>query len=135
MDSVSRPGLDLLAVGCGGALGAVLRYLSTQAVARLDSVPAYVPVFGVNMVGSFLIGVVAAGLSASGSAWSLFLITGVLGGFTTFSSFSLDNMRLIREGNWGPMLTNVLAQCLLGILLCAAGFALAQRIWPSSGCA
>jgi len=135
VDSVSRPGLDLLAVGCGGAIGAILRFVCTSAVARLDSVPASIPVFGVNMAGSFLIGVLAAGLSSSGPAWSLFLVTGVLGGFTTFSSFSLDNMRLIREGHWGSMLTNVLAQCVLGILLCMAGFAVAQRVWPPSGSA
>lgn len=132
MEPVARPGIDLLAVGIGGALGAILRYTTTQAVARLDSLPAYAPVFGVNMVGSFLIGVLAAGLSTSGPGWSLFLMTGVLGGFTTFSSFSLDNMRLIREGHWGPMLTNVLAQCVLGVLLCAAGYALAGRLWPGS---
>jgi CrcB protein len=76
-------------VAFGGALGASLRYLVTLAW------PAPWGVLAVNVAGSFLIGLLAVRL-APGLA--PFLLTGVLGGFTTFSAFSLDALRLVEGG-------------------------------------
>ncbi|WP_196258613.1 fluoride efflux transporter CrcB [Pelagibacterium limicola] len=92
---------SFLLVGLGGAVGAMARY----GVGRL------VPIAGfpfatliVNIVGSFLMGVLIAVLSRTLVAWSnearLLLAVGVLGGFTTFSSFSLDVITLAQRGEW-----------------------------------
>ena len=87
----------ILQVAIGGAIGAVLRYLVVlQAGAILG--PAFP--FGtmiVNLAGSFVMGV-AAGLIGPGSAFAPFLMAGILGGFTTFSAFSLDFVALIERG-------------------------------------
>ena len=88
-----------MAVGCvalGGGIGAVLRYGVGLLAARVS--PAAlggwpVATFAVNLVGSFLIGVLVGGLLArvsGGEAMRAFLLTGLLGGFTTFSAFSLE---------------------------------------------
>ena len=82
-------------VALGGAIGAVLRYLTGLALAFPFGTLA------VNVVGSFLIGVLWVALADRG-AWAPFLITGILGGFTTFSAFSLDTLRLVESGR-APM--------------------------------
>ncbi len=83
-------------VGLGGAIGAILRY----GVGVLVATPLATLV--VNVIGSFLIGVVWVMLAQKGfDRASAFLITGVLGGFTTFSAFSLDALRLFESGRWG----------------------------------
>ena len=80
-------------VALGGACGAVMRYLVGLSVAFP---------FGtltVNVIGSLLIGLIYAITQAKGlNGWQPFLITGFLGGFTTFSAFSLDTMRLLDAG-------------------------------------
>ncbi|TVQ83507.1 MAG: fluoride efflux transporter CrcB [Micavibrio sp.] len=90
----------LISVALGGACGAMLRYIMTVAVNR-----EYFP-YGtvvINISGSFLLGMLAAWFL--NSAWPqlpdpmrLFLATGVLGGFTTFSAFSLEAMKLMQNG-------------------------------------
>ncbi len=83
-------------VGLGGAIGAILRY----GVGVLVATP--LATLTVNVIGSFLIGVVWVMLAQKGlDRASAFLITGVLGGFTTFSAFSLDALRLFESGKWG----------------------------------
>ena len=83
-------------VGLGGAIGAILRY----GVGVLVATP--LATLTVNVIGSFLIGVVWVMLAQKGfDRASAFLITGVLGGFTTFSAFSLDALRLFESGRWG----------------------------------
>ena len=82
-----------LYAACGGAIGAALRYLF--------SITLLFP-FGtlaVNVIGSFLIGAAFVLLSAKGADRMLvFTMTGVLGGFTTFSAFSLDTFKLVEDG-------------------------------------
>ncbi len=83
-------------VGLGGAIGAILRY----GVGVLVATP--LATLTVNVIGSFLIGVVWVILAQKGfDRAAAFLITGVLGGFTTFSAFSLDALRLFESGRWG----------------------------------
>ncbi|MBM7069972.1 CrcB family protein [Actibacterium sp. 188UL27-1] len=85
--------MNILLVALGGALGAVLRYLTTLAVAFP---------FGtltVNVVGSFLMGVFLVLLAERGlDRWIPLVMSGILGGFTTFSAFSLDTIRLFEDG-------------------------------------
>lgn len=81
-----------LQVALGGAVGSVLRFATTRAVG-VTGFPAGTMI--VNIVGSFLMGLIAAGMAQRwGNAYAPLLMTGVLGGFTTFSAFSLDTLAL-----------------------------------------
>lgn len=89
----------ILSVAAGGALGAVLRFLCGAALAR-DGFP--VAVLAVNVAGSFAMGLLAVAVLRAGLAgWQPFLMTGLLGGFTTFSAFSLETAALIERGQFG----------------------------------
>lgn len=89
-----------LLVAAGGALGCTGRFLA-------DRLPLFVtaPFYRtmcINITGSLLIGIIAAAFSHAGvsESWHRFAITGFLGGFTTYSAFSLDSVRLIQNGRW-----------------------------------
>lgn len=112
----------LLAVAAGGALGAVMRYVLVLATAR----PAGGFPFGhfaANVIGSLAIGALYVVLATRVDAATLrlFLVTGVLGAFTTYSAFSLDALTLAERGQW-PLATlyviATVAACLGG---CAIG--------------
>jgi CrcB protein len=107
-----------LVVGAGGFLGAAARYLVGGLVHRW--LPATFPygTFLINVTGCFAIGVLAA-LAEEGSvppAARLFLMIGVLGGYTTFSSFGYETFSLIREGSGPAACVNVVGQVVLGML-------------------
>jgi CrcB protein len=112
-------------VAIGGALGSVTRYACAGLGVRLLG-PAFPwSTLFVNVTGSFAIGLLAALLTADGKPLvtgdgRAFLMVGVLGGFTTFSSFSLETLNLARGGAWGAAGGNVVlsvALCLLGVWL------------------
>ncbi|MBI1415616.1 MAG: fluoride efflux transporter CrcB [Limimaricola sp.] len=90
----------LLSVALGGALGASARYLSGVAIMRgLGSHVFPLGVIAVNIFGSFLMGALVIFIGQKGLGhYNAFLATGVLGGFTTFSSFSLESWRLFETG-------------------------------------
>lgn len=111
-------------IALGGALGALARYGT-----NLISLSWYAGEFPigtllVNAIGSLLIGI----------GWSMidndtskaFLLTGLLGGFTTFSAFSLETVRMFESGAVGLALMNVLLNNAIGILFCYGGFGLAK---------
>ena len=102
--------LPLVAVG--GALGASMRYFATLVW------PAPWGVLAVNVAGSLLIGLLAVRLSGAATP---FLMTGVLGGFTTFSAFSLDALRLVEGGRLGTAALYVLGSVALSLGACALG--------------
>lgn len=111
----------VILVALGGAVGSVLRYLTGLAV----GFP-----FGtltVNVAGSFAIGLLWVALAARSDLQPL-LITGILGGFTTFSAFSLDTLRLIEDGRIAEAGAYVLASVVMSILACGAGLWLARGI-------
>lgn len=110
-------------VALGGAIGAALRYLTFLAVAfPLGTVV-------VNVVGSFLMGLGFVLIAERGlDRTALFLMTGVLGGFTTFSAFSLDALRLYERGDAGQAALYVLASVALSILGLVAGVVLARAM-------
>ena len=111
----------VISVALGGAIGSVLRYL----VGLLVAFP-----FGtlaVNVIGSVIIGMVWVHLADRGlQHWSPFLMTGILGGFTTFSAFTLDALRLVEEGRMTAAGTYVLASLIVSVAACAAGLWLAK---------
>jgi CrcB protein len=106
-------------VALGGAIGAVLRFL---AVAGLG---APLGTLAVNVAGSFAIGVLFVAL-AGRAGLSPFLMTGVLGGFTTFSAFSLDALKLWEGGQGGLALGYAAASVALSLVAVAAGAYLAR---------
>ena len=108
----------LLQVALGGAIGSVLRFLTVA------SLGAPVATLIVNVVGSFLKGVVVASMLPylGGSAvWRTFLATGILGGFTTFSAFSLDAMTLLEKQQFNLLAVYVVGSVVVSVLALAAG--------------
>lgn len=116
-----------LAVALGGALGSVARYgLGVTARALWPGWPW--GTFLVNVIGSFAIGLLFAGfLLRPAPEWlRLGLITGVLGGFTTFSAFSIEALELLRTDGAAGAALYVVATLVLGLAACALGMWLAR---------
>lgn len=114
----------LLLVAAGGACGASLRFLSVSAFVRLTGDTAYGTLF-VNIIGSFLMGLtvvfVTERFPEAGPKTLPFVTVGLLGGFTTFSAFSLDAIRLIETGKITAALGYILGSVILSILALGAG--------------
>ncbi|MEM8849233.1 MAG: fluoride efflux transporter CrcB [Pseudomonadota bacterium] len=117
----------LLSVALGGALGASARFLIGAHLAR----PGFpVAVLSANVIGSFLMGLLVVWLGTRGlKGWEPFLLTGVLGGFTTFSAFSLETVTLIERGQMGQ------ATLYVGLSVGGAVAALALGVWLARGLA
>ena len=118
-----------IAVAVGGALGSWLRYvISTEVTARAGIVGA--GTFAVNVAGAFLLGLLFGLIESRfpelprwvGSGLSL----GVLGGFTTFSSYTLDAFRQVEDGRWALAVAYVLGTVVLGLGAAVAGVALGR---------
>lgn len=121
----------VLLVGTGGFVGSVLRYLVSGLVLR--TVPAAtfpVGTVAVNLLGCFAIGV-AGGLTESHQLLTgearLFLLIGVLGGFTTFSTFGYETIALLRDASYVRAGSNILLHILLGLGAVWSGLVLTQR--------
>ncbi|HZH53014.1 MAG TPA: fluoride efflux transporter CrcB [Microvirga sp.] len=124
---------SFLLVFLGAGIGGSLRHAVNLACARALGVGFPWGTLTVNVVGSFVMGALAAWLAfKTGEGWSqplrLFLTTGVLGGFTTFSAFSLDAVLLWERGEAGTALVYVAGSVLLSIAGLAAGLALLRSM-------
>lgn len=111
--------MTLSQVAVGGAIGSVLRYLMVAGIG------APMGTLAVNAIGSFAIGVLFVTL-ASRTGLSPLLMTGVLGGFTTFSAFSLDALKLWEGGQTLQAMLYVLASVILSLVAVALGAAFAR---------
>lgn len=126
--------MKLFLLACaGGALGAGARYLTYVDMTRWWSSTFPWPTLGVNILGSLLVGVLAALFL---ERWPdtvglrIFLITGVLGGFTTFSAFSLDFMSLMERAEAGIAVLYAASSIVLSIVACWAGLTIARALMP-----
>lgn len=120
--------IPVLLVAIGGACGSAARYLIVSLVDGRFQAAFPAGTFAVNVIGSFLIGGIAAMTDHKGL--QLLLMVGVMGGYTTFSSFSLQSVRLIEHGRWGLAALYILgsvACCLAGTV---AGQALGHLVRP-----
>lgn len=116
-----------LLVGLGGGLGSIARYLSQRAVAQYLPVSFPYGTFFVNILGSFLIGILF-GISEKSNLFSpevrLFLTVGFCGGFTTFSTFTLDGLMLIRDAQYLYLTLYIGLSVMLGLAATFAGVAI-----------
>jgi len=115
-----------LLVGLGGALGAMARYGAGLVAARLGAGDFPWATLFVNVAGGLAIGVLTGTLGADDHGARQLLGVGVLGGFTTFSAFSLETVRLIEAGQADLALSYVLASVLLAISACWIGLMIAR---------
>lgn len=123
---------NLAQVALGGALGASARYLAGVAALRFLGPGFPWATFGVNVLGSFFMGVLVVVLAhKGGNALAPLLMTGLLGGFTTFSAFSLDAVTLFERGQAGLAAAYVLGSVVLALAGLAAGLAAARLMVPA----
>jgi len=119
----------ILLVLAGGALGSLARYAASGLTQKyFSSFP--IGTLTVNLIGSLLIGLLWGlwGNANLSVGTKTFLFIGILGGFTTFSAYSLDTLNLFREGAVKMALINIAANNLLGLLLVFLGFLTGQWI-------
>ncbi len=117
--------LGFAAVGIGAAVGAWLRWaLSLAFNARIETLP--LGTLAANLVGGYLIGIAVAlfnDMPQLAPEWRLLLVTGFLGGLTTFSTFSAEAVALLQRGAYGWALLHSGIHLLGSVALCIAGFA------------
>ncbi len=103
---------QILLVGAGGAMGSVLRYLTSVLITKTDVFP--LATFVINIIGCFCIGLFINLIPTSNSMRFL-LITGFCGGFTTFSAFANETLSLVNNNQLPIALLYVTASCILGV--------------------
>ena len=120
----------ILAIGVGSCIGGICRYLLSQLIQNkfLSTFPF--GTLGVNIIACFLIGVVF-GLSDRGNLtmeWRLFLATGILGGFSTFSAFSNETVALLRDGQLWQAFIYISCSVVIGLLATFIGISLIKLL-------
>jgi fluoride exporter len=121
---------DILLVGAGGGIGSIARYLCSKWVISLYPATFPASTFIVNIAGCFLIGLLF-GLTIKSTGftndWRLLLMTGLCGGFTTFSAFTLEGILLIKQDKTGLFFLFLAGSVALGLLATFAGIKLFNR--------
>ena len=123
--------MNYVLVFIGGGLGSTLRHMVNVACLRFLGTAFPYHTFIINITGSTVMGLIAGYLAFRGDAsqpWRLFLMTGVLGGYTTFSAFSLDAALLYERGEIGLALLYVAGSVVLSIAGLFAGLALVRQL-------
>lgn len=126
---------DAFIVGCGGFIGAALRYICSQVISSIPAGAFPLATFVINMVGSFVMGILSVVLPAffpDSKEPLLFATTGIVGGFTTLSTLGLETVGLLQESRYGMALGYAggsLILCVIGVL---AGRMLARALIPQS---
>ncbi|MFO0832398.1 MAG: fluoride efflux transporter CrcB [Phycisphaerales bacterium] len=124
---------NLALVAAGGAAGSVLRYALTMAAVALGTPPP-IGTLCANalgcLAGGLLLGAVAS-IRTANDPWRLFLMTGVLGGLTTFSALSMETVQWFRDGRPGTAALNMGGNLALGIACVFAGLALGRALAPA----
>lgn len=121
----------ILLVGLGGAMGSILRYSTTLIAEKWHLNNAFIATLIVNLIGCLLIGIFFSSFENKGiidNNLKLLLITGFCGGYTTFSTFSLENIQLIQSGQIAQAVLYILTSVLIGIVAVWAGLSLGKSI-------
>lgn len=121
---------NFLFIALGGAFGAVSRYGLSNIVQRWCGAGFAWGTLAVNLLGCFLIGLAyhLAATTLVPSGVRFFVIVGFLGAFTTFSTFSLENVEFLRDGMFSVAAIYILVSNMMGVVLTFTGFVLGQRI-------
>ena len=120
----------ILFIGTGSFIGGISRYLLSLLIQTKTTSPFPLYTLIVNIIGCFFIGIVI-GFFDKGQLsheWKLFLATGILGGFTTFSAFSSETIVLFKEGYTGYALFYIAASVVLGLLATYCAYLLIKQI-------
>lgn len=120
---------NILLVGLGGATGSVLRFLCQKWISSISNLSFPLGTFLVNIAGCFLIGVLfsfAAKNENISYNTQLLLMTGLCGGFTTFSAFTLEGMGLLKEDKTGLFLFYIGGSVIIGLLATWIGIRIAK---------
>jgi CrcB protein len=118
---------NILLVGLGGGMGSIARYLCQRWVAAALIQPFPWGTFAVNVAGCFLIGIFfGLSLKSEGitDSWRIFLLTGLCGGFTTFSAFTLEGIGLLKEQKIVLFFTYVAGSVIIGLIATLLGMRL-----------
>ena len=122
-------GNQLIAIACGGAIGALGRFGLQQWLAPMYSGRFPLAIFIANSIGSLCIGLIYVLIVERGmlpEVWRAFLMVGLLGAFTTFSAFSLDSLRLIEQGEGLIALSNIFANVVVGLISAFIGMSIGR---------
>jgi|TARA_B110000967_G_C18851889_1_gene545083 CrcB protein len=114
-----------LLIFLGGGLGSVLRFLISQYISK--KIESGIPwgTFVVNILGSLLLGAIIGffhKMNLSSSQYVVFFTIGFCGGFTTFSTFTMENMLLLKNGDWTLVFIYSLTSVIIGVLAAFGGF-------------
>lgn len=123
--------MEYVWIGVGAAIGANARYVIGQLVTRQFGADFPFGTLMINITGSFLIGVIFTLLSERFLVdvhWRLLLVVGVLGGYTTFSTFSYETIAMLQIGRWIPAFVYVSASVLLSLIGCYVGVLVAHLL-------
>ncbi len=122
---------QLLIIGFGGFIGSIIRFLVARLNLSLQLFSVPVGTLLINISGSLIIGFLA-GVASKSELMSvnlrLFLMVGICGGFTTFSSFTLENMTLLQNGQYISAIIYILSSLILGLAAVFAGYFLSNLI-------
>ncbi|OYX33235.1 MAG: camphor resistance protein CrcB [Caulobacterales bacterium 32-69-10] len=126
--------MQIALVGAGGAVGAIARYLTGVGVGRMfPGSPPWTGTFVINVVGGLLmgllIGTLALRMSEGGERWRLLLGVGVLGGFTTFSTFALEAAGMLQRRDDTSLIVYVVGSVLLSIFALMLGLFIARKVF------
>ncbi len=123
--------MELISIAVGGALGALCRYFFGNIITRLMSSSLPWGTFIINIVGCFFMGALMTLIverQLLPAAWRLFLCVGLLGGFTTFSSFGYEGLTLLLQGNSAAALGYIGGSIFLGLAAVGVGVLVARAI-------
>lgn len=121
--------LNLFVVAAGGAIGSAARYLLSQFVHRTTATMFPLGTFAVNLLGCIVFGAIAGAAEQRvplAPPLRAFLLVGILGGFTTFSSYAFESFVLMRDGQFLMASMNIVGQVVAGLAGVWVGFALAR---------
>ena len=121
--------LNLLLVALGGAIGSTARYVFSQLVQQAAGTVFPIGTFAVNCAGCLAFGAIAGAAEQRlpmAPELRLFLLVGILGGFTTFSSYAFESYALLRDGQFLAASMNIVGQVVAGLAGVWVGFALAR---------
>ena len=120
----------LLAVGAGGFMGAIMRFVISGWVQKLSPTLFPIGTLSVNILGSFIIGFMVLYFeSIVAPHQKALVITGMLGALTTFSTFSLETVTMLQSGLWGRVITNITLNVVLCVIATMIGMILFRRIY------